>query len=258
MEFLKGRIFSNVSFPEIAREERDALWYEAVSVLARLHAVVPKDIGLDGYGASKDYYPRQFRSLTKISNAQAAVSNAKTGTSVGPIPRLEEMLTWFRANRPIDECTIVHGDYKIDNLVFHPTEARIIGILDWELSTLGHPLSDLANLLQPFSIPAGVMPAPAVGLRDVRPLPIPSESELELHYCSIAHRPYPIPSWDFARAFSFFRLSVICQGIAARVAHGQASSAEAATFARLFTPVAHLALEIVDDSTSAGSAKAKL
>ncbi|KAI7877153.1 kinase-like protein [Lichtheimia hyalospora FSU 10163] len=244
MEFLKGRIFEDVRMPQIPFEERKQCWFSAMETLAKLHRIDYKSIGLGDYGRPSDFYNRQMRSLSKVSAAQSAAKDQDTGEVVGPIPRMEEMFAWFKKNQPADESTIVHGDFKIDNMIFHPTEPRVIGVLDWELSTIGHPLSDLSNLLQPFYIPAA---APIPGFKNhVGPLPIPGAEELMQVYCKHVGRPYPIDRWLFAVAFSFFRLSVILQGIAARVARRQASSAQAKRHAENFKPLAYLALEIVD------------
>jgi len=128
----------------------------------------------------------------------------------------------------------------------------VIGILDWELSTIGHPLSDLSNLFQPFAVPAS---SQLPGLKNLPgDIPIPPLEELMRLYCYFARRQYPIPGWGFAVAFSFFRLAVITHGIAARLARRQVSSAEAATYARLFNPVMEMACEVMDD-VNAGKAK---
>ncbi|EPB81173.1 aminoglycoside phosphotransferase [Mucor circinelloides 1006PhL] len=244
MEFLKGRIFTDVRMLDIPFEERRACWFSAVATLGKLHSVDFKAIGLEGYGKDTGFYARQMKSLGKVSGAQGAVVDEETGKAVGPIPRLDEMFAWFKRNEVEDQATIIHGDFKIDNMIFHPTEPRVIGVLDWELSTIGHPLSDLSNLLQPFYIPqdAGLM-----GLKGLDPLPVPSAEELMQCYCSqLKGTTYPIDRWMFAVAFSFFRLAVITQGIAARVARKQASSAQAKIVAQKFKPVSYLALDIVD------------
>lgn len=244
MEFLQGRIFSDIRLLEIPFEERRQCWLSAVSTLGKLHSVDYRAIGLEGYGRDSGFYTRQMKSLRNVTDAQAAVKNKDTGDLVGAIPRLDELYRWFEKNQVQDKATIVHGDYKIDNLVFHPTEPRVIGILDWELSTIGHPLSDLANLLLPFYVPD----LPGVnGLKGVEELPIPGPDELMQCYCTYTKTPYPIRNWMFNIAFSFFRTAVILQGVASRIARNQASSAAAKFYADKFIPVSFMALDIVDD-----------
>ncbi|CAO3607883.1 unnamed protein product [Cunninghamella echinulata] len=242
MEFLKGRIFEDVRMLSLSYEDRKQCWYSALETLAKLHQVDFKAIGLESYGRSSGFYDRQMKSLGKVSQAQAAVVDQDTGKNVDALPRLDELFAWFKRNQPKDTTTIVHGDFKIDNLIYHPTENRVIGVLDWELSTIGHPYSDLANLFQPYYIPAD-----AGGfLRAKRPLPIPEVEELMQIYCKNSNTPYPIPQWSFAVAFSHFRLAVIAQGIAARIARKQASSAVAKLYASKSVPMQLLALEFVD------------
>jgi len=113
-------------------------------VLGALSSLDPKDVGLENFGSHKPYFPRQIRALSKVTLAQAAVKDIDTGKAVGEIPGWDELIAWYERNLPDEHKTggvrIVHGDYKLDNLVFHPTENRVIGILDWELSTLGSPV----------------------------------------------------------------------------------------------------------------------
>lgn len=223
-------------------------WFSAIETLAKLHRVDFKAIGLHNYGRHSGFYDRQMKSLGKVSQAQANTLD-EHGQAVGPIPRLNEMFAWFKKNQVKDQATIVHGDFKIDNMIFHPTEPRVIGVLDWELSTIGHPLSDLSNLLQPFYVPAS--DDASVGMlgfkNSKKPLPVPEANELIQHYCKTLGQPYPIDRWMFAVSFSFFRLAVILQGIAARVARKQASSAQAKSYADRFKPVGKLGLDIVDE-----------
>ncbi|OBZ91156.1 Acyl-CoA dehydrogenase family member 11 [Choanephora cucurbitarum] len=239
MEFLKGRIFEDCRMLSLPFEERRQLWHAAVKTLAHLHAVDFKAIGLESYGRHHGFYDRQMKSLSKVSQAQAQTQDEETGQSVGPIPRLDAMFSWFKRNQAKDQATLVHGDFKIDNLMFHPTEARVIGILDWELSTIGHPLSDLSNLLQPYYIPLSEEKnAGLLGFKGLskESLPVPDVEELIQVYCQETRQPYPIDRWMFVVAFSFFRLAVISQGIAARVARKQASSAKAKIYAARFIP----------------------
>lgn len=155
------------------------------------------------------------------------------------------MITWYTRNFPDENKTglrIVHGDYKLDNLIFHPTQNRVIGILDWELCTLGSPLADLANLTQPWSIDKKDIPHLSWrGFRNaIADVPIPIE-DLEREYCHLTKQAYPIPEMVYVRSWIFFRLAVISQGIAARYARRQASSEQAFIYARSFPIIASLA-----------------
>ncbi|CAG8437844.1 7988_t:CDS:2 [Funneliformis caledonium] len=254
MEYLEGRIFEDILLLSLSPEDRHKCWYAVIDTLAKLHSVDYKAIGLSGYGKSSGFYTRQIRSLVKVSAAQAAVKD-DSGNEVGSLPRLDEMISWFKRNLVDDEATIIHGDFKLDNLIFHPTEPRVIGILDWELSTIGHPLSDLANLLMSFYVKEGF--ELLIGLLDKPDLPIPSADELIKTYCAKVGRSYPIPRYKFSIVFSFFRLAVITQGIAARIARNQASSTEAKKYARLFRPLTLRGLQIIDECGDLSS-KSKL
>ncbi|CAG8436702.1 6384_t:CDS:2 [Ambispora gerdemannii] len=238
MEFLKGRIFNDASFSSLSQKDCRQCWYSAIDTLAKLHSIDHKSIGLKGYGKPSGFYSRQIHSLLRVSAAQATARD-KNDVAVGEIPRLDEIIKWLKRNELPDETTIVHGDYKIDNLVYHPTESRVIGILDWELSTIGHPMSDVANLLMHYYLrhdTFNLFPG-FIGAKDIN---VPSLEELMRLYCEKTRRPYPIKKFDYAI------FGVITQGIDARVALKQASSAEAKKYNGAFKKSAECALEIVD------------
>ncbi len=154
MEFLQGRIFEDPAMPDVSAQHRKSMWYSAITTLARFHRVKPASVGLEDFGRPKDFYNRQLKTFKKLSEDQAKAKDVDSGESVGQIPHYDEIASFLADERtqPEDRSTFVHGDYKIDNLVFHPTEPCVIGILDWEMATIGHPLSDLTNLIMPFSI----------------------------------------------------------------------------------------------------------
>ncbi|OAV92056.1 hypothetical protein PTTG_04481 [Puccinia triticina 1-1 BBBD Race 1] len=254
MEFIKGRIFQEVDLPQIKDHgERVAIYKSAISVLARLHSFKPAEIGLDSYGSQSDFYERQIKSLGKISGIQAATKDEKSGETVGDIIKKDDLLDWYKARKPPHQITIVHGDYKLDNLVFHPTEPRVISVLDWELSTLGHPYSDLANLLQPWYAPSslsvGYQPSLLLGFRDLpidqMPIRITADDLLK-KYCELTRKSYPLINWECAVSFAFFRLAVIAQGIAARIAKGQASSARASEYGSKFQIIGKYAIDTIE------------
>jgi len=244
-------------------------WLSAVRALAALASIEPKALGLSSFGPPTDYFPRQIKSLSRVSLTQAEALDIETKQITGKIPYFDELVSWYTQHLPDETKTglrIVHGDYKLDNLIFHPVENRVIGVLDWELCTLGSPLADLANLTQPWAIDAMQFRGDTMlesytlinGFKGARKdVPIPLE-DLEREYCRLTAMDYPITEMIFARSWMLFRLAVISQGIAARYARRQASSELAFIHVKLFPVVGKLAKVILEEEGFTLERKAKL
>jgi aminoglycoside phosphotransferase (APT) family kinase protein len=266
MEFLDGRIFTDTRMLEVSPQARRECWLSAVRALAALASIDPKDIGVSTFGPPTDYFPRQIKSLSRVSLAQAKAVDIITGKITGKIPYFDELVDWYTQHLPDETKTgqrIVHGDYKLDNLIFHPVDNRVIGVLDWELCTLGSPLADLANLTQPWAIDVRSDPLLESfrlfnGFKGAsKDVPIPLES-LEREYCRLTAQDYPIAEITFARSWMLFRLAVISQGIAARYARRQASSESAFIHTSLFSIVGKLAKAVLEEEGFTLEKKARL
>ncbi|OGE49471.1 hypothetical protein PENARI_c021G10818 [Penicillium arizonense] len=237
MEFLDGRHFTDPAMPGVSGEERNALWKNAVQTLAKFHSVIPKTVGLETFGKPSGFFDRQIATFTTISNAQAQVLDVDTKEPVGELPHFKDMVTFFsnKSTQPRDRGTLVHGDYKIDNMIFHKTEPRVIGILDWEMATVGHPLSDFCNLTSPY-----IMEGADSQLEQFTPgvlAGLPTRADCIRWYAEVSgYDTRGDIAWG--DAFFAFRGSVIMQGIAARFAGRQASSARAGDYAKRAKPFA--------------------
>jgi aminoglycoside phosphotransferase (APT) family kinase protein len=213
MDCVDGRVFRQPHLPGVPPSDRTAMYQDMAAVLARLHRVDVAAAGLADYGKPGNYYARQ------IARWGQQYLAAKTDD----IPSMDRLMEWLPANIPAgDETAIVHGDYRVENLIFHPREPRIVAIVDWELSTLGHPLADLAYNCLTYHLPPEALGRADAADSDRRG--IPGEAEYVAAYCRHTGRD-GVPHWHFYLAFSMFRLASILQGVYARGLQGNAASA---------------------------------
>lgn len=237
MEFMQGRILWDQSLPGMDRAQRGAIYNEMNRVIAALHNVKFADRGLSNYGKTGNYFERQIGRWSK----------QYTASITKPIPEMDQLMEWLPKNIPAmarDESmvSIVHGDYRLDNLMFDTEQPKVLAVLDWELSTLGHPLADFSYHCMAWHIPPGAFRGIA-GL-DLVDLGIPSEAEYIRMYCDRTGlaRPEQLKAdWNFYMAYNMFRIAAILQGIAKRVEAGTASSAQAVSSAAGARPLAQMA-----------------
>jgi len=234
-----------------------------VRTLAKFHRVKPADVGLSGFGKPSGFYNRQLKTFATLEPAQAKAKDKDTGVPVGNIPHFDRMVAFFSdpKTQPKDRSTFVHGDYKIDNVVFHKTEPRVIGILDWEMATIGHPLSDLVNLIGPYTT-APLKEAEDSGRinKEFRPgaCPgLPTKEQCVAWYREVAGWD-PEPELKWGEAFGIYRLCIIMQGIAARYALRQASSERAMEYGNAMKPYAEVAWRLIRDWREAHGEKSML
>jgi aminoglycoside phosphotransferase (APT) family kinase protein len=237
MEFVEGRVLWDQGLPQSTPAERGAIYDEMNRVIAALHNVDVKSAGLSDYGKPGNFFARQIGRWTR--QYQASITE--------PIEAMDRLIDWLPAHIPasaLDESqvSVVHGDFRLDNLIFHPDEPRVLAVLDWELSTLGHPLGDFSYHCMAWHIPPGTFRGIA-GL-DHAALGIPSERDYIRRYCERTGRADPdalLADWNFYLAYNLFRLAAILQGIARRVVDGTASSAQARATGAGARPLAELA-----------------
>ena len=216
MDFVEGRIFWRPALNEVSREERGAIFDAMNAALVALHSVDPAAIGLGDYGRPGNYFQRQ---LSRWSEQYRASETEKR-------PAMDRLIAWLEATLPADDgrVAIVHGDYRLDNMIFAPDAPRILAIIDWELSTLGHPFADLAYQCMQWRLPdAGVFRG--LGDLDRKAHGLPTEAEYVELYCRRLGVP-GMPHWTFYLAFSFFRMAAILQGVLKRALEGNASNPE--------------------------------
>jgi aminoglycoside phosphotransferase (APT) family kinase protein len=243
MEFMQGRVLWDQSLPGLDPGGRAAIYDEMNRVISALHTVRFADRGLASYGKPGNYFDRQIGRWSKQYKASADGA----GPMSQPIPAMEKLVDWLPAHIPPaardeSKVSIVHGDYRLDNLMFHASEPRVIAVLDWELSTLGHPLADFSYHCMAWHIPHEM--SRGIGGLDIQALGIPSEDDYMRRYCDrtgLATVAELKVDWNFYMAYNMFRIAAILQGIAKRVEAGTASSTQAAASGAGARPMADMA-----------------
>jgi aminoglycoside phosphotransferase (APT) family kinase protein len=250
MEFMQGRVLWDQALPDMSRSQRGEIYDEMNRVIAALHTVKFAERGLASYAKPGNYFDRQIGRWSK----QYKASTDGAGPMSQPIPAMEKLVDWLPAHIPAaarDDSlvSIVHGDYRLDNLMFHPTEPRVIAVLDWELSTLGHPLADFSYHCMAWNIPHGSFRG--IGGLDHAALGIPGQDEYIRRYCErtgLTNADALKTDWNFYMAYNMFRIAAILQGIAKRVEAGTASSAQAASSGASARPMAELAWQFAQQA----------
>lgn len=230
MEFVDGRIIWDLDLPQSTPGERAAIYDSLNATIADLHNIDYEALGLADYGKPGNYFARQISRWSRQYRA----------SEIQSIPEMDRLIDWLPGNVPDDEsASIVHGDYRLDNLVLHPTEPRVIAVLDWELSTIGHPLGDFTYHLMAWNMPRLGIGASGLLDKDLEALGIPDADAYTKRYCERTGRD-GIANFEFYFAFNLFRLAAIVQGIAGRVRDGTAASAHADRAADAVGPLAEL------------------
>jgi aminoglycoside phosphotransferase (APT) family kinase protein len=238
MEYIEGRIFWDAALPETAPAERAPIYLEMVRVLAALHSLDYNAAGLSSFGKSGAFVERQVALWTRQYRA----------AETDKIEDMERLIEWLPQHIPANEASsIVHGDFRLDNTIFHPSEPRILAVLDWELSTIGHSLVDFAFFCMRYRLPSAEFQG--LGGLDLNALSIPSEAECVAAYCKIRGiEPVAPQDWVYYLVFCTFRLASILQGVLSRALQGNASSATALAAGRRARPLAQIGWRLVQES----------
>jgi aminoglycoside phosphotransferase (APT) family kinase protein len=236
MDYVAGRVLWDPALPGMTRGQRAAIWDEQNRVISNLHVLDYRAIGLEGFGKPGNYIGRQVERWSKQYRA----------SETQRIEAMDHLIDWLPKNIPPEAGTsVVHGDFRLDNTIFHPSEPRILAVLDWELSTLGDPLADFAYHCMSWHIPPDKFRG--MGGLNLKELGIPSEADYVARYCDRTKRRAIDPShWDFYLAYNLFRIAAICQGIAKRVLDGTAASSFAQEAAGKTVPLANLGWQQVE------------
>ncbi|WP_454627087.1 phosphotransferase family protein [Bradyrhizobium cenepequi] len=225
MSFEEGRVFWDPTLPSQTPEDRRKIFTSKIETLANLHVFNPEAIGLGDFGKPGNYFARQIDRWTKQYRA----------SETQHIPEFEKVAEWLPKTVPQQErVSIVHGDYRLDNMIFHPTEPRVLAVLDWELSTLGDPMADFTYLLMQWTMPG-------LDGADLKALNIPSLEEAAQIYCNVTNTAVPDLNWYFS--YNLFRLAGITQGIAGRIRDGTAANAKAIESAKRTVPLSKASWE---------------
>lgn len=240
MAMVEGRIYSEILLPDVSPADRREMYLDMMRVLARVHAVDYKAVGLETYGRPGNYYERQISRWTKQYK----------GAEIDKLASMDNLLEWVPKHLPeSSETTIAHGDFRLANMVFHPTEPRIVAVLDWELSTLGHPLADLGYSCMEYN--ADFYGEVRLRGPDRESLGIPSEKEMVAEYCKSSGRD-KIDNWTFYVVYNLFRSAAIVQGVYKRGLDGNASSESALTYGDECRNRSERAWELVEEMEASG------
>jgi len=241
MDFLEGRIVSHSALRALDRQERLPAHHSAIDTLAALHSVDVNAIGLADYGRPEGYVARQV----------ARWSKQYLASKTDELPEMDRLMAWLPENLPsTDECAIAHGDYRFGNLMLAPDSPEVIAILDWELSTLGHPLADLAYYCLPYHLPSDLEGMRGLKGEDLEALGIPTEQETLDRYCARTGRD-GIADWHVYLAFSLFRLAAILQGVYKRALDGNAANANALQVGKRASLLAQVGWKIASEGRPA-------